>query len=241
MTSLAAATKVVGDRGIPTVIMDNGLRRLFFPPEKLVARYVSRGQVVADMGCGPGFFALPIAKIVRGSPSSESSSNAGKVYAVDFDSKSIEKLKIKAVKRGYAEIIEARVSSASKVNFIPSASLDFVFANGLLCCMNDHLGAVQEINRILKKGTGKAYLSVSKYLLRNDPRSVTKEEWQRLLSENFAVLKEGEGLFSRWALVSPSGRDIDESLPNGQEEKGQEEGKQTGQRFIESCSCCASP
>ena len=223
---------IVRDRHFPPIIMDNGLRRLFFPPMNLVSKYVLAGQVVADLGSGPGYFTLPIAKVVSGASGTR---NEGRVYAVDFDAKSIEKLKKKAVKHGYAEIIEARVSSASNVDFIPSDSVDFVFANGLLCCMTDHLGAVGEINRILKSD-GTAYLSISKNLRRSDPRTVVKEEWKRLLSKNFKVLKEGEEFFNRWALVSPTGIDIRELVPDGHAEE-----RVHGEHKRNPLSCCAPP
>ena len=178
--------------------MDNGLRRLFFPPEKLVSKYVSEGKVVADLGCGPGYFTLPIAKIVG-------RQEGGKVYAVDFDAKSIERLTEKAAKHGFENTIEAHVSSASNVGFIPDASVDFVFANGLFCCMTDHLGAAIEINRILKKEPyGTAYLSVTKFARKSDPRALAKDEWIKLVSANFNVLGQGESFASRWAHVSSS-------------------------------------
>ena len=231
MENKTAIDKIVRDRHFPPIFMDNGLRRLFFPPMKLVSKYVLAGQVVADLGSGPGYFTLPIAKVVCGASGSR---NEGKVYAVDFDEKSIEKLKKKAVKCGCAGIIEARVGSASNVDFIPSASVDFVFANGLLCCMTDHLGAVREINRILRPD-GTAYLSISKNLRKSDPRTVVKEEWQRLLSKNFKVLKEEEGFFNRWALVSTAENDIRESMPVGRAEEERVQGGQERNPL----GCCA--
>ncbi len=66
--------------------------------------------------------------------------------------------------------------------------------------MADHAGALAEIKRILKPD-GLAYISVTKVLRKKDPRTVTKEEWKRIL-EGFWVQENGEGLTSRWAAVS---------------------------------------
>ena len=98
------------------------IRKLFEPPQRLIGPYVKNGQVVADLGCGSGYYTLALA---------ESVGPEGKVYAVDLDSKCIQTLQKKADKGGY-DNIEAHASSASDVSFIKDRSVDFVFANGLL-------------------------------------------------------------------------------------------------------------
>ena len=117
MENKTAIAGIVRDRHFPPIFMDNGLRRLFFPPEKLVSKYVSEGEVIADLGCGPGYFTLPIAKIVGQNRS----------------------------------LTESRPHER--------------------CCLHG---------------------------------SREKDEWSRLVSENFTILKQGEGLTTRWAHVSPA-------------------------------------
>lgn len=179
------------DRRFPKLLMDNLLRRLIVRPRRLVGKYLHGGEVVADLGSGPGFYTLPIAETVGAS---------GRVYAVDFDQRSIEVLKGKAERRGLQGVIEARTASAAEIDFLPDACVDFVFANGLLCCMLDHAGALRQIQRILKP-KGKARLSVSKIIRRSDLRAVKKDEWEMIL-EGFEVLERGESLTQRWAIVS---------------------------------------
>ncbi len=180
------------DRRLPRLVMDNFLRRLIVRPRKLVEKYLREGEVVADLGSGPGFYTLPIAETVG---------ESGRVYAVDFDPKSIEALKSKVARRGLQGVVEMHAASAAEIDFLRDASVDFVFANGLLCCMVDHAGALRQIRRILKP-KGKARLSVSKILRKRDPRAVTKPEWEKILGE-FEVLERGETLTQRWALLSP--------------------------------------
>ena len=100
----------------------NPLRRLFEPPHRLIRPYAKKGQVVADLGCGSGYYTLPLAELVG---------PEGKVYAVDLGKQSIRTLEKRADKGGYGNI-EAHASSASDVSFIEDRSVDFVFANGLL-------------------------------------------------------------------------------------------------------------
>jgi ubiquinone/menaquinone biosynthesis C-methylase UbiE len=97
-------------------------RTLFEPPQRLVEPYVKRGQVVADLGCGPGYYTLVLAKSVG---------PGGKVYAIDLDKKCIRALEKKADKAGYHNI-EAHASSAADLSFIKDKSVDFILANGLL-------------------------------------------------------------------------------------------------------------
>jgi predicted methyltransferase len=105
---------------IPAIL--DPIRRLFEPPQKLIGPYVKKEQVVADLGCGSGYYTLPLAEIVG---------PEGKVYAVDLGKTSIRVLQKKAHKGGYHNI-EAHVSSAADVSFIKDRSVDFVLANGLL-------------------------------------------------------------------------------------------------------------
>jgi len=60
---------------------------------------------------------------------------------VDFDARAIAKPTKKAQKQGFQRVIEARIASASHIEFIPDASADFVLANRLLCFTVGHLGA----------------------------------------------------------------------------------------------------
>lgn len=179
------------DRHIPTFLLDNLIRRLISPPEKKIRKYVSSGITVADVGCGPGHFTISMAEAVG---------PKGKVYAADSDPKSIEVLKAESKHKGFQNIIDARTTSAANLQFIPDRSVDFAFANGVLCCMTDHVGAVGEIKRILKPN-GLAYISVTKVFRKKDPKAVTIQEWKRILA-GFKVQEMGEGLTNRWATVS---------------------------------------
>jgi SAM-dependent methyltransferase len=163
------------------------IRRLFEPPRRLIGPYVRNGQVVADLGCGSGYYTLPMAELVG---------PEGKVYAVDLDGRCIRVLKKRAAKRGYHNI-EAHASSASSVSFIGDGSVDFVLANGLLCSMTDQRqSAVKEIKRILKP-RGLAYLSLGF----GPPLGLVDQvEWEGML-EGFRV-ERGGSFRERWAVVS---------------------------------------
>ena len=98
------------------------IRVLFEKPGKLIDPLVDKNQVVADLGCGSGFYTFPLANVVG---------TGGKVYAVDLGETSIRILKKRAEKKGYQNV-EVHAASAADVSFIPDNSVDIVFANGLL-------------------------------------------------------------------------------------------------------------
>jgi ubiquinone/menaquinone biosynthesis C-methylase UbiE len=159
-------------------------------PQSAIAPYVSKGQVVADLGCGPGFYTLALAAAVG---------PEGKVYAVDFDEQCIRALEDKVEQGGYHNV-ETHATSASNLPFIPDASVDFVLANGLLCSMTDHRqDAVSEIKRILKP-SGQAYLSLGAPWFPPLLGYVNRAEWERTL-DGFQVARRG-GSLQKWAVVS---------------------------------------
>lgn len=180
------------DKRFPLFFNDNPIRRWLLPPGRLTRPFVTRGQVVADVGCGPGFHALELARLVG---------PEGKVHAVDSDEEAIRALRRKAGERGLLQL-EAHAASATDLRFVQDASIDFVLAHGLFCSMapQHHALAVNEVVRILKP-RGVAYLSVA----RGPWSYVGGPEWKRIL-ERFTVERRGEGfpwLAHRWAVVRP--------------------------------------
>jgi SAM-dependent methyltransferase len=193
------------DKHFHLFVHDNLFRRLLVSPKEFNS-YVSAGQTVADLGCGPGYFTLALAERVG---------TDGKVYAVDSDQKAIHALEKKVNKRGYRNV-EMHVSSAHDLNFIEDGSVDFVLANGLLCSVapQQRESTVSELKRILKQN-GKAYLSAGKGF----GSYMTKAGWEKIL-EAFEVEQRGSDysfeLSNRWALVSRirgEGGDIQHGKP----------------------------
>ncbi len=166
------------------------ISRLFEPTQKLIGLigpYIKKGQAVADLGCGRGYYTHCLADLVG---------REGKVYAIDLDPACIQALEKKAYKGDYQNI-EAHTTSAADVGFIKDKSVDFVLSNGLLCSMVDHRqSAVKEIKRILNP-KGHAYISLG---FCPPLGYVDKQEWEKILKE-FKV--ERGGIFKeKWALVS---------------------------------------
>ena len=73
---------------------DNPLRRLFHDPEPLLAPYVKPGMTAVDIGCGMGYFTIPLARLTG---------PGGKVIAVDLQQRMLDALIRRASKAGVAD------------------------------------------------------------------------------------------------------------------------------------------
>ena len=184
-----ATPRARNDKHFPLFAHDNPLRKLSSSPRKFCS-YVSTRQIVADLGCGPGYYTLSLA---------ESVGPEGRVYAVDSDPKAIRAVERKAARRGFRNV-EAHATSAADLGFVQDESVDFVLANGLLCSMapQDHQSAVSEVKRILKPG-GKAFLSAAKGSI----SYVDEAEWEEILTGFIVEQRNHESESGdRWAVVS---------------------------------------
>jgi len=154
---------------------------------RLITPYINKGQVVADLGCGWGFYTFALADLVG---------PEGKVYSVDLGKNCFQSIQKKADKYGYKNI-KAFASTAADLGFLEDKSVDFVFANGLLCSMeNNRESVISEIRRILKPG-GRAYISLGA----PPPFGLVDEaEWEKILKE--FTIERGGRFKDLWAVVS---------------------------------------
>jgi|BEDMetMinimDraft_2_1075160.scaffolds.fasta_scaffold10407_2 ubiquinone/menaquinone biosynthesis C-methylase UbiE len=179
------------DRHIPVFLLNNPLRRLMESPERLAKEYVRQGMVVADIGCGAGFYTIAMAR---------ATGPEGLVYAVDSDQVAVERLRNTVEREGLSNV-KTFVSPAEKLDFIPTASVDFVLSKDLLCCTIKHREVMREMRRIVKPN-GTIHVSIRSFPFSKDPREVRREEWRELISE-FKVLNSKSGLTSSWAVLRP--------------------------------------
>ena len=114
------------------------------PPEEIVAATALRpGDVVADIGCGPGFLTLPAAMSVGPS---------GRVYAVDIEPSMLAVVR----QRAAAVPIEHVVTVAPRGSALPlpDQSVDVALCSLVLHDLDDPEDLMGEIGRITRP-TGK--------------------------------------------------------------------------------------
>ncbi|MFC4767676.1 class I SAM-dependent methyltransferase [Effusibacillus consociatus] len=120
--------------------LDNPERRTLLPPTEILAELnIQEKDDVADIGCGPGFFTIPAAKMTNGT-----------VYAVDVEPQMLDYIKEKSAAEGVANIKLVQ-SDAEKID-LPDASVDKVFCAFVLHEVGDLQQGLMEIKRILRSG-----------------------------------------------------------------------------------------
>lgn len=104
---------------------------------------LKEGMVVADFGCGSGFFSLAMAQIVKPS---------GKVVALDIWKPSLETLAFRAKAAGLFNIIETKWANLEepKGSGLPNNSCDLVLISNLLFQVENKTNVILEAKRVLK-------------------------------------------------------------------------------------------
>ena len=98
------------------------------------------GMVVVDYGCGPGRYALPVARSVG---------PKGRVFAVDIQPLAISMVKEKAARESLTNIEAILVDSYN--TGIQASSIDLVLLLDTLHTISDFHALFHEIHRILKE------------------------------------------------------------------------------------------
>lgn len=86
--------------------IDNRFRRWLHKPEKILGPYIQPGMTAMDFGCGMGFFAIPMARLVG---------DQGRVIAVDLQQKMLDVLRKRAAKAGVGDRIHAHRCEADSI------------------------------------------------------------------------------------------------------------------------------
>ena len=120
------------------------LRRLLEKPEEVLAPHVESGVTAMDIGCGMGFFSLPLAELVGPS---------GRVICVDLQERMISSLRKRASRAGLADRIQTRVCSASSLGTQDlEGKVDFVLTFAVVHEVPDAAGLLTQIRDVLVPG-----------------------------------------------------------------------------------------
>lgn len=119
--------------------LDNPIRRLIHSPGKILGGYIKSGQTVLDLGCGPGTFTIPMARIVG---------EAGRVIAVDVQDEMLQMVKQKAVEEGLDSRIITHKSEPGGICI--SDKVDFALAFYMIHEVPDVDAFLMEVASLLK-------------------------------------------------------------------------------------------
>jgi ubiquinone/menaquinone biosynthesis C-methylase UbiE len=138
--------------------LDIFVRRWIHDPERIVGCYVRPGMTVIEVGCGTGWFTIPMARMV-GEP--------GKVIAVDLQQQMLDIVRRRAEKAGVAHRIELHKCQQDRLGLDVQADFSLVFA--MLHEVPDQDRLLGEVYRSLKPG--------GKLLLGEPPIHVTRRKF----------------------------------------------------------------
>jgi ubiquinone/menaquinone biosynthesis C-methylase UbiE len=118
---------------------DNPLRSLFHNPQKLFAPYVHKGMIVADIGCGLGYFSLGLARMVK---------ENGRVIAVDIQPQMLKRMRKRADRAGLSSIIHSHLCRDNDLDI--REPLDFALAFWMMHEAPDPAALCRQIYHALK-------------------------------------------------------------------------------------------
>ncbi len=97
---------------------DNPLRRIIQNPENILHGLVREGDTALDIGCGMGYFSLPLARIVGGS---------GKVICVDLQEKMLAAVRRKAESAGLIKVMRFQQCTPDSLGITENADFALAF------------------------------------------------------------------------------------------------------------------
>ena len=100
-----------------SVFLAHSLRRIIHNPDKILAKFIQKGHTVADIGCGPGYFTIAMAKLVG---------EKGRVIAADIQPKMLQYVHRSAEKKGLQSRIILHQCQENKLGI--KEPVDFVLA-----------------------------------------------------------------------------------------------------------------
>lgn len=120
------------------------VRRLLHNPGWMIKPYLSEGMTVMDIGCGMGFFTVPMANMVGA---------YGRVIAVDIQQEMLDGMVRHAGKEGVANRIEPHLCGADSLYIGKwSGAVDFILVFMMLHEVPDQERMIRELYSALKPG-----------------------------------------------------------------------------------------
>ncbi|MBT8340874.1 MAG: class I SAM-dependent methyltransferase [Desulfatitalea sp.] len=122
-------------------MLDNFIRRWIQRPGKIVGDFLKPGDTAIDLGCGPGFFTIEMAK--RVGPN-------GRVIAVDLQPEMLAHVARKSRKHGVSEIVTCHPCQAQDIGL--SISADFILAFYMIHETPDIRTSLTQIKALMGQG-----------------------------------------------------------------------------------------
>jgi ubiquinone/menaquinone biosynthesis C-methylase UbiE len=122
-------------------ILTSRIRRLIHNPDKILGNLIRKGQTVLDIGCGPGFFSLAMARIVG---------DEGRVIAADLQQEMLDMLHKRAEAEGLDSRIRLHRCQEDRIGL--DETVDFALAFYMVHEVPNTEGFLREMHSLIKPG-----------------------------------------------------------------------------------------
>lgn len=166
--------------------LDIWIRKYIQNPYKIFGKYIKEGNIVLDLGCGPGFFSMAMAEMVG---------EKGRVISVDIQEEMLQMLREKSERAGLVSRIVLHKSQPDKIGI--SEMVNFALAFYMVHEVPDQRNFLDDVASYLKPD-GKLLIVEPKF-------HVSKADFDSTLkfaqAAGLKQIYEPKILFSRAALL----------------------------------------
>lgn len=167
--------------------LDNPLRKLFQNPNRLLKSYIAKGMIVLDLGCGPGYFTVEIAKMLN---------DSGKIIAADLQEGMLEILRKKIKGTNLEQKIALHKCEENKIG--TSEKVDFILAFYMIHEVKNKDNLFLELKSILNPG-GKMLIVEPKFHV---SRKAFEKMVIKLETTGFRIIERPKVFYGRTVLIT---------------------------------------
>jgi len=137
-------------------VLDFNFRKLLQNPRTILPPYMQEGMTALDVGCGPGFFTVAMARLVG---------KTGRVVAADLQQGMLDKARKKIADAGLADVVTFHLCRPDAIGL--RETYDFILVFYMLHEVPDQARFLHEVRSLLKPG-GKVLIVEPKFHVTQD-------------------------------------------------------------------------
>ncbi len=162
--------------------LDNFVRRLIQNPQKMLKPYIKKGMNILDVGCGPGFFTVEIARLLN---------DKGMVIAADLQEGMLDKVRQKIIGTDLESKIKLHKCQNERIGI--SEKVDFILAFYMVHEVPNQDIFLKELISVLKPN-GQLLIAEPKFHVSENDFKIMEEKAKSL---GFKIIDKPKIIFSR--------------------------------------------